>query len=135
VRHSSKKIQIIDFGPFDPKRTLPLLFTWGDLCAKERNLNAEIPTVEFRILGEDPGILPNPHAHYGIPKDFISLHADRNDSSVTDCIAEVSHKFYHNCFEYGGFLLNLQSKGLRFEASWLYLDFSLTSHKVRTLSL
>jgi hypothetical protein len=90
VRHSSNEIQIIDFGLFDPKRTLPLLFTWGDLCAKERNLNAEVPTIEFRILGEDPGILPNPHAHYGIPQDFINLRADGNDSSVMDCVVEVS---------------------------------------------
>jgi hypothetical protein len=90
VRHSSNKIQIIDFGPFHPKRTLPLLFTWGDLCAKERNLNEEIPPVEFRILGEDPGILPNSHAHYGIPQDLINLRADGNDSSVMDCVVEVS---------------------------------------------
>lgn len=90
VRHSSNKIQIIDFGPFDPKRTFPLLFTWGDLCSKERNLNEEIQAVEFRILGEDPGILPNSGAYYGIPHDLINLCADGNDSSVMDCVAEVS---------------------------------------------
>lgn len=88
VRHSSNKIQIIDFSPFDPKRTLPLLFTWGDLCAKERNLNEEIPTVEFRILGEDPGILPNSHARYGFPQDLISRCANGNDSSVMNYVAE-----------------------------------------------
>jgi hypothetical protein len=87
VRHSNNKIQVIDFGLFDPKRTLPLLFSWGELCAKERNLNAENPAIEFRILGEHPGILPNPHAQYGIPQDFIS---DGNDSSVMDCVVEVS---------------------------------------------
>lgn len=91
VRQSSNKIQIIDFGPFDPKRTLPLLFTWGDLCAKERNLNVETPAVEFRILGEDPGILPNPRTHYGIPQDLINTcHVVGNDSSVTDCACEAS---------------------------------------------
>lgn len=90
VRHSSTKIQIIDFGLFDPKRTLPLLFTWEDLCAKERNLNAESQAVEFRILGEDPGILPNSRAHYGVPHDLINLCADGNDSSVMDRVAEVS---------------------------------------------
>jgi len=86
VRQSSNKIQIIDFGPFNPKRTVPLLFTWEDLFAKERTLNIEAPAVEFRILGEDPGILPNPHTHYGIPQDFINdRRGDRSDSSVTDC--------------------------------------------------
>lgn len=86
VRQSSNKIQIIDFGPFDPKRTMPLLFTWEDLRAKERNLNVEPPAVEFRILGEDPGILPYPHTHYGIPQDFIiDCCGDGNDSSVTEC--------------------------------------------------
>lgn len=53
-------------------------------------MNAEIPAIEFRILGEDPGILPNPHAHYGFPQDIINLRADGNDSSVVDCIAKVS---------------------------------------------
>lgn len=86
VRQSSNKIQIIDFGPFNPKRTVPLLFTWEDLFAKERTLNIEAPAVEFRILGEDPGILPNPHTHYGIPQDFINdRRGDGSDSSVTDC--------------------------------------------------
>lgn len=83
-------MQIIDFSPFDPKRTLPLLFTWGDLCAKERNLNEEIQAVEFRILGEDPGILPNSHGHYGFLQDLINLCADGNDSLVMDYVAEVS---------------------------------------------
>jgi hypothetical protein len=96
VRHSSNKIQIIDFGPFDPKRTFPLLFTWGDLCAKERNLNEEIPAVEFRILGEDPGILPNSHAHYGFPQDLINICADGNDSSVINNVAEVSQILIFN---------------------------------------
>ena len=86
MRQSSNKIQIIDFGPFNPKRTVPLLFTWEDLFAKERTLNIEAPAVEFRILGEDPGILPNPHTHYGIPQDFINdRRGDRSDSSATDC--------------------------------------------------
>jgi hypothetical protein len=90
VRHSSSKIQIIDFGPFDQERTLPLLFTWEDLRAKERNLNEDIQAVEFRILGEDPGILPNSRAHYGVPQDLINITADGNNSSVMDCVAEVS---------------------------------------------
>ena len=91
VRQSSSKIQIIDFGPFDPKTTSPLLFTWGDLCAKEGNLNVEPSVVEFRILGEDPGILPNPHTHYGIPQDFVVVrHVSGNDSSVMSCDFEGS---------------------------------------------
>ena len=36
--------------------------------------------MEFRILGEDPGILPNPHTHYGMPEDFINdCRGDGND--------------------------------------------------------
>jgi len=59
---------------------MPLLFTWEDLYTKERDLNVETLAVEFRILGEDPGILPNPQTHYGIPQDFISdCHGDGND--------------------------------------------------------
>ncbi|XP_069693732.1 translation initiation factor eIF2 assembly protein-like [Periplaneta americana] len=89
VRYSSNRIKIVDFSPFDPLRTLPLLFTWGDLCAMERNLSAEMPTIEFRILGEDPGIIPNPIARYGFPQDIINLSASGNNSAMDNIISEV----------------------------------------------
>lgn len=89
VRYSSNRIKIVDFSPFEALRTMPLLFTWADLNKMERNLSAEVPTIEFRILGEDPGILPNPIAHYGFPLDITNLSISENNSAMDNIISEV----------------------------------------------
>lgn len=70
VRKSRNGIKVIDFGPFDSKKTKSLLFTWDELHELENKKDCDIPATEFRFLGEDPGFQPNPYQHYGLPQDF-----------------------------------------------------------------
>ncbi|PSN57335.1 Cell division cycle protein 123 [Blattella germanica] len=88
VRKSRHNIKLIDFGPFDSKKTKSLLFTWEEL----QELVSESDTSpEFRFLGEELGFQPNPYQHYGLPADLEGLQIS-SESSIVDAVIEDVNK-------------------------------------------